>query len=48
MSTRGAVLGLGAAGSEAARDLVAAGADVRGCDPGGRGGGRGGAGTPEP
>lgn len=33
MSTRIAVLGLGEAGSEIARDLVAAGADVRGYDP---------------
>ncbi len=33
MSTRFAVLGLGEAGSEIARDLVAAGADVRGYDP---------------
>ncbi len=33
MSLRVAVLGLGEAGSEIARDLVAAGADVRGYDP---------------
>jgi 3-hydroxyisobutyrate dehydrogenase-like beta-hydroxyacid dehydrogenase len=33
VSTRFAVLGLGEAGSEIARDLVAAGADVRGYDP---------------
>jgi len=33
VSTRIAVLGLGEAGSEIARDLVAAGADVRGYDP---------------
>lgn len=33
MSVRIAVLGLGEAGSEIARDLVAAGADVRGYDP---------------
>lgn len=33
MSTPIAVLGLGEAGSEIARDLVAAGADVRGYDP---------------
>ena len=33
MSTRIAVLGLGEAGSAIARDLVAAGADVRGYDP---------------
>ena len=33
MSSRIAVLGLGEAGSEIARDLVAAGADVRGYDP---------------
>ena len=33
MSVRVAVLGLGEAGSEIARDLVAAGADVRGYDP---------------
>ena len=33
MSTRIAVLGLGEAGSEIARDLVEAGADVRGYDP---------------
>ena len=33
MSTRIAVLGLGEAGSEISRDLVAAGADVRGYDP---------------
>ena len=33
MSTRIALLGLGEAGSEIARDLVAAGADVRGYDP---------------
>ena len=33
MSTAIAVLGLGEAGSEIARDLVAAGADVRGYDP---------------
>ena len=33
MSLRIAVLGLGEAGSEIARDLVAAGADVRGYDP---------------
>ena len=32
-----AVLGLGEAGSEIARDLVAAGADVRGYDPEGIG-----------
>jgi 3-hydroxyisobutyrate dehydrogenase-like beta-hydroxyacid dehydrogenase len=33
MTTRIAVLGLGEAGGEIARDLVAAGADVRGFDP---------------
>jgi 3-hydroxyisobutyrate dehydrogenase-like beta-hydroxyacid dehydrogenase len=33
VSTRIALLGLGEAGSEIARDLVAAGADVRGYDP---------------
>lgn len=33
MTTRIALLGLGEAGSEIARDLVAAGADVRGYDP---------------
>ncbi len=33
MTARIAVLGLGEAGSEIARDLVAAGADVRGYDP---------------
>jgi 3-hydroxyisobutyrate dehydrogenase-like beta-hydroxyacid dehydrogenase len=33
VTTRVAVLGLGEAGSEIARDLVAAGADVRGYDP---------------
>ena len=33
MTARVAVLGLGEAGSEIARDLVAAGADVRGYDP---------------
>ena len=33
MTLRIAVLGLGEAGSEIARDLVAAGVDVRGYDP---------------
>jgi 3-hydroxyisobutyrate dehydrogenase-like beta-hydroxyacid dehydrogenase len=33
MSVRIAVLGLGEAGGEIARDLVALGADVRGFDP---------------
>ncbi|OMQ14802.1 6-phosphogluconate dehydrogenase, partial [Modestobacter sp. VKM Ac-2676] len=33
MTVRIALLGLGEAGAEIARDLVAAGADVRGYDP---------------